>query len=1087
MVLTGLGYMKQIILIIFLCSLKASAFGQQTFSYVVDGFSLTLHEEPVANARDTVKINRVLQAARENLFAKNYSQSFELARQSFDLSTSLSHKHGMAGSLLLMAKIRFQQGLQASEPRKTPLYAQSHDYFLESLKAFERLEATKKTADVCLQIGLLYKEWGHFHEKAINYFKRSLELKRGLQDMAGCAEVLHEISNSYTFLKSHKLAINYQVQLLNIYLAQRNDRAALNVRRSISESYHELKKFDRALEQEMKILDLKKKLNDSMGVVNSYNNLGFIHKHLKRHKEALHYFDKCLTLTRKYNTTRQATLMEKTVLMNKGIIYYTLLDYKNSNKNFYEALSVWVARGKPEEIANIYNKIGKNYMAMGDLESARNSFRQALSTAKDSQNNQFVAYINKELSEIYKKLGDDKNALACYQSYARANDAYLMEQNKRQEELLQQQYRINIAETDKKLAIAEKEIKEIELDKKRNENALLRRERELLKQNEELQKALLLNEQDEKTKAMQELIILEQQYELDKKDNENKLLQQRDSIRSLEVDKIALEEKQKEQQLALLKEKAYNQQLILDEQRAKEGFFNGIFAALAIIVLLALRSYLVKKKANKILARQNKEIQTQRDKLEQAYYNLKQLSEIGKNITSNLSVGRIIETVFRNVSPLMDAPVFGVGLYNEQTQCLEFPGLREKGETIIMISYAIRDKSRLAVRCFEDKKAIFVNDFQNEFKQYIEEIPPSVTGNSSSSIIYLPLIVKEKAIGVITVQSFKKHAYSEYHLNILRNLAVHTAIALENASNYGQIKDKTIKLENTLKDLKAAQAQLVQSEKMASLGQLTAGIAHEINNPINFVYAGIDGLNTSLDALMEILDKYEEVESAKDPDHLPGILEEINKLKHQLYFEETKESVHDLVNAIRDGAQRTAEIVEGLRNFSRINETDLKKVNIHKGIESSLVLLNNKINHGRITIIKKYDPATPDINCYPGQLNQVFMNLISNAIEAIEEQGEIRITSRNTVDQVVVGIQDNGVGMGREVMDKIFDPFFTTKDLGKGTGLGLSISFGIIEKHKGKLEVRSKPGLGSTFTIYLPKNLERRKKRRKTLIATVNA
>ena len=274
---------------------------------------------------------------------------------------------------------------------------------------------------------------------------------------------------------------------------------------------------------------------------------------------------------------------------------------------------------------------------------------------------------------------------------------------------------------------------------------------------------------------------------------------------------------------------------------------------------------------------------------------------------------------------------------------------------------------------------------------------------------------------------------------------------------------------------------------MASLGQLTAGIAHEINNPINFVYAGIDGLNTSLDALMEILDKYEEIENFEELGHIVDLLGEINALKDKLYFEETKDSVHDLVNAIRDGAQRTAEIVEGLRNFSRINETDLKKVNVHKGIESSLVLLNSKINQGQITVTKKYDPDTPDINCYPGQLNQVFMNLISNAIEAIDGGGEIKITSKNIEDYLIISIKDSGVGMSKDVMDKIFDPFFTTKDLGKGTGLGLSISFGIIEKHKGKLEVKSKFGMGSTFSIYLPKNLEPRKKRRRAAKAVVNA
>ncbi len=1081
--------MRFLLSLVVFCLFISPGYSQQLsnkYDYSGQTFEAQADHKPY-QLKDTVEIKRYWQIAEQSLEASQFEQAFDHARSASHLASGINYKSGLANSMLLMARIKFQEGLASSEKEKTPLYALSHDYFLESLKAFERLSLHQQASDVCLQIGLLYKEWGEFHDKAILYFRKSLQLKDKIKNPLGKVEVLREISNSYANLKKHNLAIEFQKELLKIYLDGKNDREALNVRRGISSSFHELEKYDEALKEEIQILALKKKLNDSMGVVNSYNNLGYIHKHLKRYKEALFYFDKSLTMTRKYNVTHQPTKMEKTVLMNKGIIYQTISDFKNSNKNFYEALSIWVAKGKPEEIAEIYTKIGKNYMAMGDLERARNSFRQALSTTKDSHNNQFIASINKELSEIYQRLGDDKNALECYQAYAKANDNYLTEQSRKQEELLQQQYRINFAETDKKLAIAEKEIKEIELEKKRNENALLQQESENLKRQEELQKVLLQKEQADKTKAKQSLIILEQQYELDKKSKDNKLLQQRDSINSLKVYKIELEEKQREQELALLKEQRDKKQLKFEEQRAREVFLYGIFIALAIIVLLAFRSYLVKKKANKILAKQNKEIQIQRDKLEQSYNNVKQLSEIGKNITSNLSIERIIETVYRNVSPLMDASVFGVGLYNDTSKCIEFPGLKEKGETIIMISYNIKDKSRLAVKCYEDKQAIFITDLENEYHKYIDSLPPSVTGTNSSSIIYLPLVVKEKAIGVITVQSFKKNAYSEYHLNILRNLAVHTAIALENASNYGQIKDKTIKLEKLLKDLKSAQTQLILSEKMASLGQLTAGIAHEINNPINFVYAGIDGLNTSLTVLLSILEKYEELEDFTGVEKVFDVLKDVTALKDQLYFNETKDSVHDLVNAIKDGAQRTAEIVEGLRNFSRINETDLKQVNIHKGIESSLILLNNKINAKKIKISKDFDVNTPDINCYPGQLNQVFMNLLSNAIEAIDGVGTIQVNTQNLEKEVLVSITDSGMGMTKEVMEKIFDPFFTTKDLGKGTGLGLSISFGIIEKHKGRLTVDSELEQGSTFSIYLPKNLERKNKKKKNQVAVINA
>ena len=303
--------------------------------------------------------------------------------------------------------------------------------------------------------------------------------------------------------------------------------------------------------------------------------------------------------------------------------------------------------------------------------------------------------------------------------------------------------------------------------------------------------------------------------------------------------------------------------------------------------------------------------------------------------------------------------------------------------------------------------------------------------------------------------------YRSYRLKQKAN----TRLAMQNM----EIQQQKDRLEQALTELKAAHTQIVQSEKMASLGELTAGIAHEINNPINFVYAGVDGLRDSLEGLLKVLDQYASLDDSNSLNEIRSKLEEIKEYKRQLYFQETKEGVFEIVNAIKEGATRTAEIVRGLRTFSRLDETELKQANIHDGIDSTLILLNSKFDSERLEIVKDYDPEMPRIECFPGQLNQVFMNIISNAIDSIPGYGRITIKTTNLPDEVEVSISDTGRGMPEEIKSKIFQPFFTTKDLGEGTGLGLSITFGIIDKHHGKLTVDSEKGHGTTFTITIPK------------------
>lgn len=290
-------------------------------------------------------------------------------------------------------------------------------------------------------------------------------------------------------------------------------------------------------------------------------------------------------------------------------------------------------------------------------------------------------------------------------------------------------------------------------------------------------------------------------------------------------------------------------------------------------------------------------------------------------------------------------------------------------------------------------------------------------------------------------------------------------------------------LQHTLQKLQHTQAQLVHSEKMSSLGQLSAGIAHEINNPVNFIKGNITYANNYLQDLLKLLDTYAQ--------HYPHPRPEIQAVAEEIDLNFLREDLPKLLSSMEVGTERIRQIVQSMRNFSRFDQADVKLVDIHEGIESTLLILQQRLkpngDNPGIKLIKEYGEL-PLVECCAGQLNQVFMNVISNGIDALEEvmATQLRMQNRKDgsswelpaiwirtevvdIDRVVVRIGDNGLGIPEDVRPKLFDPFFTTKDVGKGTGLGLSISYQIVvEKHGGQLECISTPGEGTEFVISIP-------------------
>jgi len=280
------------------------------------------------------------------------------------------------------------------------------------------------------------------------------------------------------------------------------------------------------------------------------------------------------------------------------------------------------------------------------------------------------------------------------------------------------------------------------------------------------------------------------------------------------------------------------------------------------------------------------------------------------------------------------------------------------------------------------------------------------------------------------------------------------------------LQEQNLELIRRKEQLERLQAQIIQNEKMASLGKLSAGVAHELNNPVGYVNANLDILGQFVGNLTRLTGFYDNIEIP------PEAAAEAQVIKEQIGYPGLIDEISEIIGDCRDGSERIRDIVQNLRTFSRLDEAEYKEIDIHEGIDATLRLLSRYFTSGNILLVRKYGDL-PRTRAFAGQLNQVWMNLLVNAAQAIGTQrGEVTITTNVDPDFIVVEIGDNGCGIAVQHINHIFDPFYTTKPVGEGTGLGLSISFSIVERHGGSISVDTQMTQGTRFTVRLPRRFE---------------
>ncbi len=919
--------------------------------------------------------------------------------------------------------------------------SQALKMYLQAIPIFEKLKETDELQSAYTETGYLYRDWG-LYDKSLLYFQKAYRFAEQKGNNKDKIALLQGIGYSFQQNDEPDSAIKYYQREYELYKQQQDKRGMISTLFNLSNVYKSQNKYEQALSKNEEILDLQRALKDSAGTAIALNNLGFICKYLKKYDNAIQYFTEAIEI----NKSLKKNTENITPLINVGILYQNKKKLKEAMSAFTEAKNIIEKsidknnKKYKEELANVCNLISKVYYFQQEYEPAKEYANKAINIGKELKNQEILVDGYNNLSDIYQKQSNYSKALEYYQKHIAARDTLLM-QEKAQEKALQQRKNLSErTENELKLLQIEKEIRELELRRVQLENEKKEQAYEILLKNNELKEIEQRKKQLEQEKAYQLLIVEKQRadaekqrVETERKQQEIELLQKNNEVQNLALKQKDLEQEDNRKKLELLKkEKDLNDQK-LREERNRRLFFIGLVVLFAIIIVLVLISYFNNRKNAKRLYQQKLEIEDKNEEL------TAQKEQVEKANTALIEQKQKLQSA--NVTLL------------EQKAEIELKNIE-----------------------LEEQKAK-IQMVNQELSAQKEEI--------------------ERKNQTLEAQQ------------------------LEIQQKNQELLQRQEELETTLENLRQTQDQLVQSEKMAALGQLIAGIAHEVNTPLGAIKASVNNISNSLKESLEQLPKLREILTADQLVMFFEMVRHSGNTEHSITSKEERKIKREMVSFLEDNnfndadtladslvdmgihdatpylpllqsenigftiqlayniamqqknaknalvaVEKASKVVFALKKFARYDHSgEMSKADIADNVETVLTLYHNQIKQG-VDIVRNYQP-TPQILCYPDELNQVWTNIIHNALHAMTNKGTLTIDVFPKDNYIHVHITDTGHGIPPEIQDKIFNAFFTTKKAGEGSGLGLDIVRRIIEKHEGKINFESEPGK-TTFMVELP-------------------
>ncbi|MDW7693941.1 ATP-binding protein [Flammeovirgaceae bacterium SG7u.111] len=934
-------------------------------------------------------------------------------------------------------------------------------FYMKSVKMLENMDESNPKRipylrSVYAEMGDLYKSWG-LPKSALDYY---LKVKSFMaNDTAYESHIgnLQLITGVYLDMELYEKAVLIDQELLGLYYElDRREDVAVTLKK-ISDNFVKLEEHEAALEYSFKYLAINRELGNKVGVANALNDIGFIYKDLEDCHKSLSYFLQYLIQMQPLEKKGKTLSQYKETLLTIGLIYNYLGDlgvatsYTHALNYYDKKLKIDIAQSDKKEMARTCNLIADTYLKLKDEDKAEEFSLLGLGYGKmvNSMEVMSESYLN--LYESYSKKKKMKKALTYFKLHDALEDSLHEQDIERRRDLMRKEMaenRMQYITNKREQMIIDEELSRLTIGQLELESERQRQELQLLTIDNELRETALKNEQLEKAQALQELRLIQQQIETERQERIIALLEKNKQIQELMIKKQELEKEEKQKEVKLLEKEKKYQELQLSKQETLTKYSVGIVILVSIILVLILYNYLHARRANKKLGIQKEQILTQAIKLEQSYKNLELLSHIGQDITSSLSVEKVAKAIYKNINNLMDATVFGVGIYNAQQETLNFTVLHNDEELSPSFFVPVKAKNQLAAYCYSHKKEIFIQDFENECAAYSLEKAceglVSKEGKTPASLIMIPLLVQDKVIGVLTVQSYEKDAYTDYHLNLMRNIAIYAKIALENAAAYMQLAIKSENLKSANENIIAQKKTIeLKNEELLELNEeknhLIGVVAHDLRNPLaiaisltNFVLSQTEGLGkTQTDGL--------------------------NVTQRSLL------RMDGMIKKILD--------VEAI-DSNRIN-IQLEEVEMDKLLFSVGESLAEQAKKKKIQFVYQIETEQIQVNADRNYLTQVMENLMSNALKFSEPGEEVLVRVFDADDSVRLSVIDQGPGVSKKDRRKLFKKFqkLSAKPTGgeQSIGLGLSIVKKYMEAMGGKVWCDSNLGEGACFSIELAK------------------